>query len=162
MDESLQDPLLESAKTLVDAAHVNAVTMFTPLLDQFSDLQKIDVEHWDFILTVAGVFAASTRLHNLCLGGVREEGLMQIVAENLDRWNPDGIRAFEDCKQLFESEYDRLIEAGHEQSFVASDAVGMWIVWNVLGRQPQTEEECKLVRTVGSMVIHNFFRWWGE
>jgi len=156
------DPLLESAKTLVDTAHVDAVSMFTPLLDQFSVLREADVEHWDFIVTVAGVFMASTRLHNLSQGDAREEALMEIVAECLDQWNPDGIRGFKDCKQLFESEFDRLTKVGHERRYVASDAVGKWIVWNVLGRPPQKEEEFKLVRTIGAMVIHDFFNWWDE
>lgn len=159
---SEQDPLLERAKILVHAAHANASSMFTPLLDQFSILGNADAKHWDFILTVAGVFMASTRLHNLRLGETREERLMEIVAECLDQWNPDGIRAFEDCKGLFESEFDRLTEAGHERRFLASDAVGKWIVWNVLGRLPQTEKECSLVRASGAMVTHEFFHWWDK
>jgi len=33
------DPLHERAGTLVQAAHINAVGMFTPLLDRFPSLQ---------------------------------------------------------------------------------------------------------------------------
>jgi hypothetical protein len=134
--------------------------MFTPLLDKFSDLRQVDVEDWDFFLTVAGVFMAATRLHNLQLGNDREERLMEIVADRLDKWNQYGIRAFEDCKEFFENEYNRLCTAGHEQRFVASDAVGMWIVWNVLKRPPQTDEECMLARATGIMIVHAFFDWW--
>ena len=53
-----QDPLLERAGTLVQAAHINAVGMFTPLLERFPSLQRVDTEQWDFVLTVAGVFMA--------------------------------------------------------------------------------------------------------
>lgn len=67
MIPSEPDSLLKSAKTLVDAANINAVSMFTPLLDQFSILRKVDVEHWDFILTVAGVFVATIRVAHLDL-----------------------------------------------------------------------------------------------
>ena len=127
------DPLLERPENLVRAAQINAVGMFPPLSEHFPILRQVDVEHLDFILTVASVFMTATRLNNLRLGDVREERLMEIVAEQLEQWKPDGIRAFEDCKRLFESEFDRLTKAGYEPRFVASDAVGKWIVWNVLG-----------------------------
>ncbi len=156
------DSLLERAENLVQAAQINAVGMFTPLSEHFPILRQVDIEHFDFILTVASVFMAATRLNNLRLGDVREERLMEIVTEQLDQWKPDGIRAFEDCKKLFEIEFDRLTKAGHEPRFVASDAVGKWIVWNVLGRPPSTDEECMLVRTAGGMVTHAFFDWWNK
>lgn len=54
-----QDPLLERAGNLVQAAQVSAVGMFTPLLDSFPILRQVDIQHWDFILTVVGVFVAS-------------------------------------------------------------------------------------------------------
>lgn len=155
-----QDPLLERAGNLVQAAHINAVGMFTPLLERFPILKRVDTEQWDFVLTVAGVFMAASRLNNLRLGDTREERLMEIVADRLNRWKPDGIRAFEDCKGLFEKEFHRLTAAAHEPRFVAADAVGIWIVWNVLGRSPQTDEECQLVRATGTLATHAFFDWW--
>jgi hypothetical protein len=154
------DPLLERAQILVSAAHTNAIVMFSPLQDRFPILRRVDVEHWDFILTVAGVFMAATRLNNLRLGDDREVGLMEVVNAQLEQWKPDSIRGFEDCKRIFESEFDRLTDAGHEPHYVASDAVGLWIVLNVLGRPPQTDEECMLVRATGLLVIPPFFDWW--
>ena len=80
-------------------------------------------------------------------------------------FHPDGgrcVRGFEDCKRLFEREFDRLTAAGHEPRLVASDAVGKWIVWNVLRRAPQTNEEGALARATGTMVTHAFFGWWDK
>lgn len=154
------DPLLEQARGLVQAAHINAVGMFTPLLDRFPSLREVDTEQWDFVLTVAGVFMAASRLNNLKLGDAREERLMEVVAGDLNRWKADGIRGFEDCKGLFEREFDRLTAAGHESQFIAADAVGIWIVWNILGRAPETDQECELVRTTGTLVTYAFFTWW--
>lgn len=154
------DPLLEQAENLLLAAQINAKSMFTPLLDRFPILRQVDVEHWDFILTVAGVFMAATRMNNQHLEDVRADRLNEVFCERMDQWKPDGIRGLEDCKQLYESEFDRLTKAGHESRFVASDAVGLWIVWNILGCKPQTEEERRLVRATGSMVTHAFFNWW--
>jgi len=88
---------------------------------------------------------------------------MEIVAKKLNDWDPDGIRAFEDCKSLFETEYDRLKASSEYQKdnrFLSSDALGIWIVWNLFGRQPQSDEEVNFVRTIGSTVTHAFFDWW--
>ena len=156
------DPLLERAENLVQYAKINAASMFIPVLDSFPIIQQVDVEHWDFTLTVASVFMAATRLNNLHLDDDREEKLMEVIAERLDQCKPDGIRGFEDCKGVFESEFDRLTKAGYEPRFVASDAVGKWVVMNVLGHSPQTDEECLLVRAAGGMVTHAFFNWWDK
>lgn len=155
-----KDPLIERARSLVQAAHMNAIGMFTPLVDRFPILKRVDTEQWDFVLTVAGVFMAASRLNKINLGDTREETLMETVADTLGQWKPDGIRAFEDCKGLFEQEFDRLTAAGHEPRFLTADAVGIWIIWNVLGHSPQTDEECQLVRATGVLVTHAFFDWW--
>jgi len=162
-DESFklkQDPLQEQADLLVSAAAINATSLFVPLLDKFPFLEKVDVENWDFIVTVAGVFMGASCLNNLHVGDAREEMLMEAVAEHLDEWDADGIRAFDDCKDLYATEYDRLAATGHEPQFLSSDAVGKWIVWNVLGRAPESHDECMLVRNIGAMVTHAFFDWW--
>ncbi len=96
-----EDPLQNQAAALVPAAGINATSMFVPHLDKFPFLREVDVEHWDFILTVAGVFMAASRLNSLRLGDIRQESLMETVAESLVEWNPDGIRGFEDCMDLF-------------------------------------------------------------
>jgi len=155
-----RDPLQKQADTLVSASIINATSVFVPLLDKFPFLEKVDVENWDFIVTVAGVFMGASRLNNLHVDDAREEMLVETVAEHIVEWNVDGIRAFEDCKGLYETEYDHLAAVGHEPRFLASDAVGKWIVWNVLGRAPESHDECMLVRTIGSMVTHAFFDWW--
>lgn len=162
LSQSKPDPLQKQAERLLFAAQVNATTMFVPLLDKFPFLREVKVEHWDFIVTVAGVFIAASRLNALSVGDEREEKLMETVAQHLKKWSGDGLRAFEDCKCLYETEYDRMAAAGHELQFLASDAVGKWIVWNVFGRAPNDQDECILVRTTGGMVIHAFFDWWNE
>jgi hypothetical protein len=61
------DPLRGKAARLVSSAKANAVTIFLPMLDQHPLLRKVNPEQWDFLLTIAGVFMAATRLQNLQL-----------------------------------------------------------------------------------------------
>jgi hypothetical protein len=62
------DPLLERADTLVQYAKINAIEMFTSLFREFPCLRAVEPDNWNFILTVAGVFVAATRLKNQHLG----------------------------------------------------------------------------------------------
>jgi hypothetical protein len=148
------DPLRGQAELLVDAAQISATASFIPLLDKFPVLRSANVEHWDFILTIAAVFVAATRLRNMNLDAAREERLMAMVADRLMAWHRHAIAGFEHCKSFFERTFDGLTEAGHEARFVT------WIVWDVLNRAPENDEERRLVRAVGAMVTHQFYNWW--
>ena len=157
----LGDPLLRQADTLVSAAETYATETFTSLLKKFSFLREVDKRHWDFILTIAGVFIAVTRLGHLGLGENHQRKLMGKVGEKLTQWDPaNGRRAFEDCASFYERAFNELTSAGDEPRFVGSDALGSWVVWSVLDRRPQSEEERRLVRTVGGMIMHTFLNWW--
>jgi hypothetical protein len=157
------DPLMKQAESLVQAAHINAVSSFVPFLDQFDVLREVNPQQWDVTVTIAGVFTAVTRLWGLRLGDTREGKLSDTISECLVKWNSsEGVSGFNDCKAIFEIAFDTLTSSGHEPRFVASDAIGSWIVWNVLLHAPETEDERRLIRAVGAMVIHRFFDWWSE
>ena len=159
----LEDPLLKQAETLVQAAETYAIGTFTPLLKKFSFLQEVDTKHWDFVLTIGGVFIAVTQLGNLGLRENRQRKLMGKVGAKLTQWDSaNGRRAFEDCASFYERTFNGLTSAGDEPRFVGSDALGLWVVWNVLGRPPHSEKERQLVRTVGGMIMHTFLNWWEE
>jgi len=146
---------------LVDTAQISATASFIPLLDKFPVLRNANVEHWDFIVTIAAIFVAATRLRNMNLGTAREERLMAIVSDRLLAWNPThGLSGFEHCKSFFERSFGGLTKVGHEPRFIASDSIGGWIVWDVLDRAPETDEERQLVRAVGAMITHEFYNWW--
>jgi hypothetical protein len=156
------DPSRERAEQLVPSARIYATTSFVPMLDQFPFLRNVTPDHWDFVLTVASVFIAATRLKNLRMESIREENLMEIVAHGLSDWDSkNGIRGFEDCKAFFERTNDVLTNAHADTSFIAADSLGGWIIWNLLGRAPQGEEELKPVRAIGGTTVDTFFSWWG-
>ena len=56
--------MLKQADTLVQAAQTYAISGFKSLLKKFSFLREIDEKHWDFIVTIAGVFIAVDQLVN--------------------------------------------------------------------------------------------------
>ncbi|MDP2736218.1 MAG: hypothetical protein Q8O59_00320 [bacterium] len=163
--KSKNNALTKQAENLVSAANIFAVSSFVTTLDRFPFFSKVDPKQWDFIVSVAGIFIAASRLNGLQLDSVEENLLMDVVAKKLSEWDSDGIRAFEDCKSLFEMEYDRLASSPEYQKdsrFLSSDALGIWIFWNLFGRQAQSDEEINLVRILGSLVTYAFFDWWQQ
>ena len=156
------EPLYERARDLTSKAHAVAISNHVRFTDEFVLLNYIDVKWWNFFVTIAGVFVASTRLKNLQLGKDRERHLMEVVAKEFQKWNPNASDGFEDCKAFFDRTYDGQAAAltADEQKFVSSDTVGAWIVWNILDRPPSTIDERRLVRVIGILVTHIFFNWW--
>ena len=80
------------------------------------------------------------------------------VGAKLTEWNPvNGRRFFEDCASFYEKTYNPLAD---EPRLAAFDSLGFWVVWNVLGRPLESEEERRLVRTIGGMIHYTFLNWW--
>ena len=157
------DQLRDNAERLVKAANIYAISMYTPMVDQFPFLRKEKPDQWDFVVTIAGVFIAAVRLGNLKIDERRELELMDIIARSLTQWDPNnGMRGFEDCKEMFDRTFGALTDAHHEPRFIASDALGSWVVWSLLAQSPEHEEELKLVRSIGAAITHTFFSWWAD
>lgn len=157
------DTLRECAERLVPSANMHASSLFVPMLDQFPLLRNVKPDQWDFVVTIASVVIAATSLRNLKKDDTQEEEVMDIVARGLTGWDQqNGLRGFEDCKAMFERTFDGLTNAHADPRFIASDALGWWIVWNLLGREPKGDEELRLVRTIGGATVHTFFSWWSD
>lgn len=157
------DPLLRMAEELIDAANVLGISSYTQFADQLQIIRKFDTEQWDWVFTISGVFIAATRLNTLDLESSRKEKILEIAAQKLAAWKPDGLAGFEDCKAFFERTYDGLAimdEYRRDPQFLSSDAIGAWMAWNLLGHAPESEDERKLTRLVGISVTHTFFDWW--
>jgi hypothetical protein len=159
-----RDPLESNADSLVGAVNTLAISMFPKFIDEFPFIpnDKHGQEYWDFVVSIAGVFIALMGLRNLSLNEKRRLKLEKRVAACLVRLYPAIARpAFEKCKSFFDETpyYDRL-NAGYEPQLVASDTIGGWVVWEILGHPAETEQEFTLVRRVGIMIVHSFFNWW--
>jgi hypothetical protein len=155
------EPFKKQAQNLVQAAKLNAISTFTPLLERYPILEKADIKNWDFILTVAGVFVAVARLSTLMGGSEQEQHLLQIITKAIEEWDRDGLAGFEDCQTFFVTESDRLQNIGWKREYLACDAIGLWVFWNVLNRQPQIDE-FNIIRTIGDMILIDFDNWWQE
>lgn len=160
---SADERLRHQAELLVSSAHSLAVAGYAQAAAEVPIINRIRANDWDFCLTVAGVFIAASALTQSGVSQTAAEQLMEIVARHLDQWNAGAVDGFDDCKALFERTYDRLAASPaykDDHRFLASDAVGYWIAWNLLGHAPSQNDELELMRLAGVSVTHAFADWW--
>jgi len=155
--------LIENSEKLPSAAKILAVNSYTQFLDKYSIIEKIKPEHWDFVLTIAGMFVAVSQLNHENIPEQDKDTLLDSVTNAGIEIYPDCINACEDCRNFVDRTYDGLAQEKEYQDnpkFLFSDSLGSWIVWNLLGHAPSNEDEKNLVRILGSFCVHSFISWW--
>ena len=160
-----KDGYRAQAENLVTAAQIQATAAYTSVGERFDLVYSIPTDRWDSVLTVAGAFIAATRANQIGLAEARVDSLMEVVARDLNSWRPEGIAAFEDCKAFFDRTFDSLEKDPSyrdQPDLIGSDALGGWIVWNLIEHAPESEQERGLVRALGILVTHSFFNWWSD
>jgi|CXWL01.1.fsa_nt_gi hypothetical protein len=157
------DPLLERAENLINAASILGIGSYTDFSADLSIVNKIDTEQWDWVFTIAGVFVADTRLNTDGLEASRKQQIHDLIMQKLASWKPDGLGGLHDCKAFFERTYESLAKMNEyraDPQFLSSDCLGAWMVWNLLGHAPESEDERKLSRMAGAFVTRSFVDWW--
>jgi len=155
--------LQRKADELVSMAHAMSVGSYTTFGERLPLIFEFSTDEWDFFLTVGKVFVAMSALEALEAPDSVKEPLADTVVRNLMAWEPDAVRAFEDCKGLFEKTYDslsQLDEYRDDARFLGADSVGTWIAWNLLKHAPTSHDEGNLVRLLGLAATHGFVSWW--
>jgi hypothetical protein len=159
------DPLTERADTLVHMAAASAAASHGPLSERFPIVreaiaQPSDLKHFDFILTIAGVFVAIMRLSEF-VGEDRGRTILTKVHAHLAQWNSEhGLSGLKHCHAFFDKNTERFVEMGHDKRYIASDTLGLWAIRDILGRRPGTDEERELARTIGAVLTDGFYDWW--
>ena len=151
------------AKQLVAASQILATGSYTDIAKRFDQVYAVPTDRWNFILTIAGVFTAVSRLEVASFSDSQKDALSEVVAADLAKWDSKAVAGFEDCREFFNRTYDGLAsESPYEDdpTYLATNALGSWIVWNLFDHAPESTQERQLVRVLGSLVIHSFFRWW--
>lgn len=155
-----QDPRLKRARDLAQVSRLFANPMKMALAERFPVLFDVEGEQWDFVVTVAFVFLATSRLGQIGLTDYQKQPLLDAIEAGLIHWDQSAPRAFDDCKTLFEREYDRLAANKRDPRFLASDALGLWVFWNLFKRPPHDNNDAELLRALGVSVVGAVFNYW--
>lgn len=152
----------DKGRLLPSAAQTHAVSCFVSFLNEFPSLRKVETKRWDATLTTAAIFVAVSRLNQETMSEQAHDELLGIVTQEAVRLDPQAVDAVEDCRTFVDRTYDGLASdpSYADRKFLLSDSLGGWIVWNLVGHAPATEDERRMVRTLGAHVVHAFYSWW--
>ncbi|MHC4173448.1 MAG: hypothetical protein ACYTBX_01745 [Planctomycetota bacterium] len=154
---------IENGEKLAFAAKVLAVNSYADFQDKYPFIEQIKTEHWDFVLTIAGIFVAVSQLNHENISEQDKDTLLDSVTNSAIEIYPDSIDACEDCRNFVDRTYDGLAKEKEYQNnpqFLFSDSLGSWVVWNLFGRAASNEDERKLIRVLGAFLVHSFISWW--
>jgi len=157
------DKLIENGKRLPSAARIEAVGSYTQFLDKYPIIAKIKPEHWDFILTIAGIFVAVSQLNHENIPEQDKDAILDTVTNAGIEIYPNSIEACEDCRNFVDRTYGGLVkekEYKDNPKFLFSDSVGSWVAWNLFGHASSNEDERSLIRILGGFLVHSFTSWW--
>lgn len=155
--------LIESGEKLASAAKALAISSYADFQDEYPIIEQIKTEHWDFILTIAGIFVAVSQLNHENISEQDKDSLLDSVTNSAIEIYPSSIDACEDCRIFVDRTYDGLAKEKYYQSnskFLFSDSLGSWVVWNLFGHAASNEDERKLIRVLGAFFVHSFISWW--
>lgn len=157
------DKLIENGEKLPSAARILAVSSYTNFLDKYPIIGQIKPEHWDFVLTIAGIFVAVSQLNHESIPKQDKDTILDSLTNAAIKIYPDSIDACDDCRNFVDRTYDELTKEKEYQSnpqFLFSDSLGVWVVWNLFGHASSNENERKLIRVLGGFFVHSFISWW--
>jgi hypothetical protein len=120
-------------------ACVIAKSCLTPLMQQHACLRAISADDWDFFVPIGAIHAGMERLRSTLNDPERVEALYEVLTASLTDWETDAPRALRDCEQF-------VLKAPHE--VMPDDAIGAWVLWSVLRRQP-TDSEFRVAPILG-------------
>jgi len=154
---------LDRAKKLVRSANVYAVSIFTPMLDKFTEMRSIAnsglMEFWDYLVTVASVGTAFMAIMDK-LPEKDHAGMPYAVQEAINQWKSKSYDVMIDFLNYF----NKLTDSGVE----APNAIGGWI-WVNLEKDPKSNNDLKnlaaslkLVPVTGLGILKTFFKRWSE
>ncbi|MBI4667891.1 MAG: hypothetical protein HY747_01700 [Elusimicrobia bacterium] len=137
-----------------------AVTLYTQVLDRFPEVRSVKPGHWDFIVTIGGIFVGVSQLNHEELPEAKKDMLLESVTRELIGYYPDGHGACEDCRQFVDRTYNGLAKVRTDPTFLFSDSLGAWVAWNLFGHAPENEKERQLARAIGGLLVDGFVKWW--
>jgi hypothetical protein len=146
------DPLEKKADDLVAFCRIMATQMFIPVIERFKFLEHTKPEEWDFFATIASAHVALNELRSN-VSPERFKHLYSIVAEHVCKLDKQGEAALADCQKFVMRSYNK-DNADHNIA-----TLGLWVLWNVLRRQP-TREEMNAAPGIGRVLAEPFLGWW--
>ncbi len=148
MDDDPRATLRERADQLVKVAHLAIIGLPLDLADRFPAIDRLvkstRLEEWDFFGTVAGSGTGILQIPDAQLSREDAKLALDATREALGEWRDQWIaenptwEAFP-VKDVLD-DFVRFVRKSVENGIDLEVAVGGWVLWNVKGDKPSTDE----------------------
>ncbi len=152
---------LDNQHLLLSSAQALGAASYATLLDKHPSVKIIDPKKWLFIVSAASIFMISHEIENKNIPETEKKDVIDSIKSLALKLDADYVRACKDCESFIDRTIIGLAKVEQyqqEPQYLFSDCLGGWICWNLFGRSPSGEEELKLVRVLGSMVVFEIMR----
>lgn len=150
--------LIKNTGDLIDAAKIFSTAIVSNRSKEEMDiLSKGKFERQRFYIVIASIAIAC---HGFTYVKYRPNEIAIIentLIKKIKKWDPDALRALNDCADFVKS-YIVFLKKSDTLSYEA--AYGSWVIWNLLNRQPEGQNEIDLVKKIGAEMFELFFSWW--
>lgn len=151
----------KAASTLVDCANVHAYEIRTLLVKQRHHvLFNLDPKAWEMAVTVGGIYVGFMSLKHLNLGEKSEQPIRHILLSSMLAYSADAGPLLVACKQSLERRFDEFAALGRNDGNEYWEALGEWILTQVLEKDLTDERFLELKRSLGFLVVATFSNWW--
>ncbi len=142
------------AEALVTVSKINAASMLTVLREKRSVLDNVDSDHWDLIVTIAGVYAAIAGIHSMQHTKQELTTIFETINVKLRELDPNAENIYRGLHfMLEETQKSRTASKNNSDDHYYKSDLGYWIVEQVFGHRPQSEQRRELASRVGGMVM---------
>jgi hypothetical protein len=158
------DPLDEKVTSLLQVGNFFALGSLPIASETYQNTSDtINHDDWVFFATIAFSLQAQARLKMLDITEKRRQGLVLNLLKEFGRWNSRGPDAALDCIDFiekFRSDFSANYTASSEEHLLLSDSVATWLMWNILGRAPNTEKDSDFARKISLSIKHQTRDYW--
>lgn len=147
---------LDNQHVLLKSAQALGAVSYATLLDKHPSVKIIDPKKWLFVVSAASIFMINHEIENKNIPETEKKDVIDSIKRLALKLDADYVRACKDCESFIDQTIIALAKADQyqqEPQYLFSDCLGGWICWNLFGHSPSGEEEGKLVRVLGFLVM---------
>jgi hypothetical protein len=159
-DEPEKDPLYESIMRLVHSADIISLSSRKVLTKLYPDLSNINLDDWNFFVTVSALCYAFMGLSDSISSETRYNKLTQILSKEIQKWNQDAEYAMSDLMQFLNKCWGNAKHLNDEEATkLLASCLGAWCMVNF--KLPVSKERPDpLALKLGMTIIISFKDWW--
>lgn len=138
-----------------------ATSSYGPFAQDHPILANISQDQFEYFVTIAGVQGRLSLINDSNIPYRRKVDASIKVIKMLNDWNATAQKPLADFDALIDDAFEQAYAKGEPDSRqLYISTYGNWIVSQLIGRAPMTQEELSLSKAIGTTVLENSIKDW--